>query len=294
MSNVARGGASSLYVALTLAVAASFASGSSLAPIAYAAGSNPLAVNAVRASVAATVLAILLSLRGIPLALPPRERSITLALGIVNAVYSYALYAALIYVPVAMAVLIFYTYPLWTALVAWVTRSEVPTRRGVVAVVLGIIGVGLVVGTPATVPDWRGVGLALGAAFAFTFLLTVNARILRGRDSRPVTLHILVSACAIYFLAALLLREFPLPASAPGWSAFSAISLFYTFAIIGLFVAVGALGPVRTALSMNFEPVASVVLSWIILGQRLSPGQILGAAFVIAAITLAAWRVRAG
>jgi drug/metabolite transporter (DMT)-like permease len=49
---------------------------------------------------------------------------------------------------------------------------------------------------------------------------------------------------------------------------------------------------VRTALSMNFEPVASVVLSWIILGQRLSAGQIVGAAFVIAAITLAAWRGR--
>ena len=292
MSNVARGGASSLYVALTLAVAASFASGSSLAPIAYAAGSSPLAVNAVRATVAAMVLAILLSLHRIPLALPPRERSITLGLGIVNAAYSYALYAALIYVPVAVAVLIFYTYPLWTALVAWVTRSEAPTARGVIAVALGIIGIGLVVGTPATVPDWRGVGLALGAAFAFTFLLTVNARILRGRDSRPVTLHMLVSACAVYFLAALLLREFPLPGSAPGWSAFGAISLFYSFAIIGIFVAVAALGPVRTALSMNFEPVASVVLSWIILGQRLSPGQILGAAFVIAAITLAAWRAR--
>jgi drug/metabolite transporter (DMT)-like permease len=292
MSTVARGAASSLYVALTLAVAACFASGSSLAPIAYAAGSNPLVVNAARATVAATVLAGLLSMRGIPLALPPRERSTALALGVVNAAYSYALYAALVYVPVAMAVLIFYTYPLWTALVAWATRSEAPTARGVAAVALGIAGVGLVVGTPATVPDWRGVALALGAAFAFTFLLTVNARILRKRDSRPVTLHILVSACAVYFLAALLLRDFPLPGSAGGWSAFGAISLFYTFAIIGLFVAVGVLGPVRTALSMNFEPVASVVLSWIILGQRLSAGQIVGAAFVIAAITLAAWRGR--
>jgi probable blue pigment (indigoidine) exporter len=44
---------------------------------------------------------------------------------------------------------------------------------------------------------------------------------------------------------------------------------------------------------MNFEPVASVILGWLILGQRLSPGQLGGAALVVAAITLAARR-RAG
>jgi drug/metabolite transporter (DMT)-like permease len=290
MSNVARGGASSLYVVLTAAVATAFASGSALAPIAYASGTDPLAVNTVRATVAAAALATLLSLRRVRLALPPRERRIALTLGIVNAGYSYALYASIVYVPVAMGVLIFYSYPLWTALVAWITRSEAPTARGVLAVALGIAGVGLVIGTPTTVPDWRGVALALGAAFGFTLLLTINARILRGRDSRPVTLHILLAACAVYFLAALLLQHFPLPRSGAGWAAFWAISIFYSFAFIGLFVAVGVLGPVRAALVMNFEPVASVILAWLILGQRLSAGQLVGAAFVIAAITLAARR----
>jgi drug/metabolite transporter (DMT)-like permease len=290
MSNPARGGASPVYVALTAAVATAFASGSALAPIAYAAGTGPLTVNAARASVAAIALTVLLSSRGVALALPARERWTALALGLVNAFYSYALYASIVYVPVAMGVLVFYSYPLWTALLAWGTGGERPTPAGVLAVVLGLVGVGLVVGAPAVAPDWRGVAFALAAAFGFTILLTVNARILRGRDSRPVTLHILLSACAVYFLCALLLQHFPLPQGGLGWAAFWAISAFYTFAFIGLFVAVAALGPVRAALIMNFEPVASVVLAWLILGQSLAPGQLVGAALVVAAITLAAQR----
>jgi drug/metabolite transporter (DMT)-like permease len=189
-----------------------------------------------------------------------------------------------------MGVLIFYSYPLWIALVAWTTGAERATPRGILAVVSGLLGVALVIGSPTFVPDWRGVALALAAAFGFTVLLTVNARILRGRDSRPVTLHILGAACCAYYAIALVLQHFPLPHSGAGWGAFWAISGFYTFAFIGLFVAVGALGPVRAALIMNFEPVASVVLAWLILGQRLAAGQLVGAALVIAAITLAARR----
>jgi drug/metabolite transporter (DMT)-like permease len=160
----------------------------------------------------------------------------------------------------------------------------------VLAVALGLVGVGFVIGTPAVVPNWRGIALALAAAFGFTLLLTINARILRGRDSRPATLHILVAAGAVYLLAALLMQHFPLPRGGAGCAAFWAISAFYSFAFIGLFVVVGALGPVRAALVMNFEPVASVVLAWLILGQRLSAGQLVGAALVLAAITLATRR----
>jgi drug/metabolite transporter (DMT)-like permease len=41
---------------------------------------------------------------------------------------------------------------------------------------------------------------------------------------------------------------------------------------------------------MNFEPVASVVLGWLILGQSLGPVQLFGAALVVSAIMLAARR----
>lgn len=290
MPDNARGRASSLHVALAVAVATAFAGGSALAPIAYDSGTNPLAVNAARASVAALVLAMVVWGRGLGLVLPPRERYTALALGVVNAGYAYALYAAIVYVPVAVGVLIFYSYPFWTALVAWLTRSEAPTGSGVLSLVLGLGGVALVIGAPETMPDWRGVALALAAAFGFTFLLSINARMLRRRDSRPITLHILASASCTYFLAAVLLQDFPLPQTGTGWAAFWAISILYTFAFIGLFVAVSALGPVRAALVMNFEPLASVILAWLILGQSLTHGQLLGAGLVIGAITLAAWR----
>ena len=40
---------------------------------------------------------------------------------------------------------------------------------------------------------------------------------------------------------------------------------------------------------MNLEPVGSIVLGFILLGQVLSPQQILGAVIVIAAVTTVKW-----
>jgi drug/metabolite transporter (DMT)-like permease len=47
-----------------------------------------------------------------------------------------------------------------------------------------------------------------------------------------------------------------------------------------------ALGPVRTGFLMNFEPIATVLLSAVILGQYLAPIQLAGAALVVAALFL--------
>jgi drug/metabolite transporter (DMT)-like permease len=290
MSNAPRGAASPVYVFLSAAVATSFATGSTLAPIAYHAGSDALALNATRTVVAALIVAALLRIQGLSVALSARERRIVPLLGMANAGYSFALYAALAYVPVAMAVLIFYTYPIWTALIAWGSGSEKATGRGILALVLGLIGVGLVIGTPEVAPDWRGVALALGASIGFTAVLMVNARIMRNRDSRPVTLWMLAASACVYILVALVVRDFAVPQTGVGWLAFGAIPVFYSFAFIGLFAAVAALGPLRTALIMNFEPVASVVLGWLILGQSLGPVQLFGAALVVSAIMLAARR----
>ena len=44
------------------------------------------------------------------------------------------------------------------------------------------------------------------------------------------------------------------------------------------------LGPMRVGFYMNFEPIASVVLAALILGQRLEPVQLAGGALVVAAL----------
>ena len=48
--------------------------------------------------------------------------------------------------------------------------------------------------------------------------------------------------------------------------------------------AAAMLGATRVAVVMNVEPLASIVLTFLILGERLGPMQIVGALLVVAAI----------
>ena len=58
------------------------------------------------------------------------------------------------------------------------------------------------------------------------------------------------------------------------------------------FTATQIIGSVRTSLLMNFEAVSAILLGYLILGQALTPMQLVGAAIVIAALFVA--RRRAG
>jgi drug/metabolite transporter (DMT)-like permease len=62
--------------------------------------------------------------------------------------------------------------------------------------------------------------------------------------------------------------------------------LFYAFAMIGIFAASARFGAMRSAFWLNFEPVASVLLAALILGQTLAPVQLAGAALVVSALFL--------
>jgi drug/metabolite transporter (DMT)-like permease len=288
----ARAEASPLYLLLTMGVASSFAAGHSLARLAYDGGSDPTAVNVVRILFAAAFLFFWMRLNGAPVWLPRAERWRAMLVGLVLAAYSWCMFAAFLWIPVGVAVVVFYLYPLLTALVQWGMRWERPSRLGIASVLLGFTGVALVVGAPAELPDWRGVALAFLAGVGFTVVLLVNSRTAKGRDTRPVTLHMLATGGVAFVFVCLVEGGIALPRTELGIAAFAAIPAFYTFAMVMLWFSVAAVGPVRTALVMNLEPVVSLVLAWAILGQRLGLAQLFGAALVLAAISLATIRPR--
>jgi len=80
-----------------------------------------------------------------------------------------------------------------------------------------------------------------------------------------------------------------LPASAPGWAAVAAIALASTVvAILAFFAGLKRVGPAVASIVSTLEPVVTVALAWIVLGETLSPIQLLGGTRVLAAkITLA-------
>ncbi|MCP5156223.1 MAG: EamA family transporter [Ectothiorhodospiraceae bacterium] len=269
---------------LAIAVAVSFATNSALARIAYEAGSNALSVLTVRTSVALVALLVLLTVQRVPYVLPAGRAVKALALGLVLASYSYGLLGSFQYVPLAVGIVTFYTYPLLTAFASAATGRERITVVTLAALAAAFVGLTLVVDLRGGGFDPVGIAHAFAAAIFFTALLLLSDRVRGDGDSRPITLHMLLTGVICYGGACVLTGLFRLPQTPLGWAGFLGNPVFYSFSIICLFVAVRRIGPVRAALILNVEPVASAVLGYLLLDQTLTPLQMAGIAMVVGAV----------
>ncbi|MDP6175916.1 MAG: DMT family transporter, partial [Rhodospirillales bacterium] len=225
--------------------------------------------------------------RGDPL--PGRLRFACLGLGLLIAGYSFGLLHAIVHIPMALAVLTFYLYPLFVGIGAWLTGHEPMTWPRALQLLVAFAGLSLALDVGGGKLNLLGIALAIGSALLVTLLMLINGRILKGRDSRPASMYMLGMGVAVFWAADLSVGEFPLPTTTIGMAAFVGAGLFYAFSIITLFVAIGMIGPVRVALFMNFEPVTSVMLGIALLGQPMTALQLFGAALVVAAIVWAGW-----
>jgi drug/metabolite transporter (DMT)-like permease len=275
-----------LGLVLAAAVAIAFAGNTAAARIAFDGGATPLTMTAARLAAAGALLFVVLRLAGAPTRLPRRTRLFAWTLGPLMFFYQLALLSALEYIPLALAILVFYTFPIMTGIYGWSTGREPPSVRGVAAVFVAFAGLALALDVSGGGLHPVGVLLAALSALGLTAMLQFNHRLVGAGDSRPVTLDMLASATATGLVVVLLTGDFALPSGAAGWSAFAVSTLMFSFAIISMFVAMTMIGPVRMALTMNLEPIASMLLGVFLLGQPMTPVQVLGGGLVIVAVLM--------
>jgi drug/metabolite transporter (DMT)-like permease len=277
-------------VAATLVIAATastFALGSAVIRFAYDAGAGTLTIVTVRTTVAAVGLAILLAMRRVPVRLDRRERWAVPLIGLFMAGYSGAFYEGLEYMPVALTVLTFYTYPLLTGIATWLTGRERFGLAGALAFPLAFVGLILALNVTGSAFSLEGALWALLGAAGFSAVLVLSAALLPQRaDTRPRTFVMLATASVAAIAASLLTGEVWFPTNAGGWAALLGSAGCYAVAMTSILYLAAVLGATRVAVVMNVEPLASIVLTFLILGERMRPLQLLGAAFVIAAIFL--------
>ena len=273
-------------VVMALAVGIAFATNTSLAALAYRGGATPLAVLLARSCTAFILLYLLLRARGVPRMLPMQQRRGALMIGAVFASYSYGVLVAIQYLPVGLVVATFYTFPILVGLVEWWSGRQAFSGRTAAALLLAFAGILLALDVFGAPLHRLGISLCLAGAVGVTVVMTVSARVRGGGDSRPITLHMLGTAIAIFSVVAVVHGGVQLPHTTIAWLAFIAAPLFYSFGIITLFVVLAEVGPVKASLLMNIEPVTSVLLGFLLLDQRLGHSQLLGIALVVSAVLL--------
>jgi drug/metabolite transporter (DMT)-like permease len=234
-------------VLLIIISAASFGTLPIFTRLAYRAGAEPITLLALRFALASIVMVAIIAARKIPF---PRGRTL-LGLVLMGAIgyvgQSLAYFTALTMASAALVALLLYLYPALVTLLSAIFLKEHLTLAKISALAFALVGTALTV-EPTGGGRLLGVVLAIASAVIYSIYILAGSRI---------TAHT------------------------------NAIALVSTvLPIVTFFAGLERLGPTRASTLSTFEPIVSVVLATLVLGETISPLQVLGGALILAAVII--------
>ena len=279
--------------AAALVSAVAFSSNVVLSKLAYDFGANLHALNLVRAAVLLVCLLLAVWLSESRVFIKRNELFRCLALGVLLCAEMYLLLASVLFIPAALAILVFYTYPIMIALWTWRTGRHHLSYFGLGVMALAFIGLIIALTGSDTLlagSDRRiGIALALISGVCMAAILLLSERVLEKQPAKIMMLYLLLSATAVIGFISLFIAELTWPSSFPGWLALCGSSALYVVATLFLFKAVDLVGSLQTAIIDNTAPVWAMIVGILVLGQWLTVQQVIGASVTVAAVMLLQW-----
>jgi drug/metabolite transporter (DMT)-like permease len=180
----------------------------------------------------------------------------------------------------ATVTVLFYTYPVWVAVVSAALGMGLPGLLVGGSLVAAVAGSGLVVGAGGLDITAAGIAFALSAAVTISFFLVGLERWVRRTPPLVSSMWVAVSASAALAAAAVVTRA-GLPRGGEAWLAVVAMGVLTSGAFILLFLGVRRLGAVRASIVAALEPALAAVLALVFLGEALRLGVIGGGALIL-------------
>ncbi|MBZ5703840.1 MAG: EamA family transporter [Acidobacteriia bacterium] len=225
------------------------------------------------------------------LRLPAADVGRIFLLGILGvAASNYFYYLAIQRTNVATAIILQYTAPVWVLLYMVLRGLQKATVQRVAAVGLAVAGSAMVIGVigPGKLRlDTIGVTAALLAAFSFAIYNVGGHSILARYDRWIVLLWTLVAASAFWIVVNPPWKVAAAHYAAGQWLfllAFSLLSVLGPFSLY--FAGLQHLEPTRAIVASCLEPVFSIVIAAVALGEVMKPLQTVGIVIVLAAIVV--------
>ncbi|PYY04258.1 MAG: hypothetical protein DMG69_30925 [Acidobacteria bacterium] len=237
------------------------------------------------------LLVILLLLRGRKgLQLPRRDLLHTILLGILGvAASNYFYYLAIQKTNVATAIILQYTAPAWVLLYLVARGQQKATVQRVTAVALAVLGSALAIGVGGGGFRSNALGLmaAVLASFSFAFYNLGGHDILARHDRWKILLYTLASATAFWIVVNPPWKIVAAQYEAGQWLflvVFAMTSVLLPFSLY--FAGLQHLDATSAIVGSCLEPVFSIVIAAVVLGEGVRPLQALGVIIVLAAIIL--------
>ena len=257
------------------------------AAIAYRSGVTPTSLLFLRFGIAAVCLWVLWAFKRSPM---PRGKTLVVlilmgALGYAGQSFSY--FTALQYAPAGLVAVLLYLSPALVTGLSFVVLKQPITRLKWFALVLSLSGIVLVVGVQSG-GQLKGILLAILAAFIYATYIMVGAKTTEGTDIRASS-TVIITAAAVVFGVYGAWQGLDLPNSPAGWGACVGLAVIGTVvAVWAFFEGMRRIGAVDASMLSTLEPVVTVVVAWVLLGERLTALNLCGGAMILAAAVLLA------
>ena len=273
-------------ILLALASAVAFAVGPTAAKVAFDHGSTALTVVTLRGVVGAALMAALIPIARQRFAIDREALRRCLYCGFFYSLVVYGFIASVATLPVAVAVLVFFTHPLLIAVMAHWRGGERLTAPKLFLACAALAGVALVLGPELDALDPVGIALAALASVAMCGMILSSARAQERATSIQVNLYATAASSVAFACVTTALGGWALPTDRVGWIGIAAAGIGIGVGLLTLFAALRRLSPVRATMLTNVEPLLAFLFAAVILGEGLDPLRWAGVALVVAALVL--------
>lgn len=264
------------------------------AKLAYAHGLNPLSTQIWKLGGGALLLWMVLMVqafrrydyRSKNTALGKEKRGAIAAflLGAVGyAAYSMSLFGAFSHATIGVTMLLFYTYPAFTALLRWVLHQHPLNRWQSACLGFTLVGCAITVDWQQQTSHSWGVVLGLGAAVGYAGYLLGSARIVSTRSPLQSAAWMLSGATVTMIAIALSQTGIAVPQDAMAVGATVGLAIVSTaLPIVFLYAGLKRVDLVPAAILSTLEPVVAIALSILFLEEPMWAGQIMGGLCILA------------
>jgi drug/metabolite transporter (DMT)-like permease len=257
-----------------------------LATYGYASGLRTLPMLAWRFLLAIAILWIYLAVGGRLTRLSFSKVMGFLGMGGMYVCMTVLYFRALRYSAISTLTLLFYTYPAIVTFLAAAFLRERLTRTKGAALLLSLAGC-LIVLRPRETGDWRGAAMALGASVLYSVYMLIGTRLTRGVDPFLTTAWVMSATAAVFLATAFARGEMGSVEGGAAWSSILGLALVATVMADGSFFAgLSLAGASRAAILSTVEPLFTIFLSAVLLGETIPPIRFLGGGLILGSVIL--------
>lgn len=199
-------------------------------------------------------------------------------------------FSAVRYIPASLAALLLYTYPMLVTVLSFFADKEKITVKTGVTLCISFIGLVLILGTSVGALNGLGIFFALGAAVVYSIYIVLGNRMVKKLPPIVMSSFIALFSSAGVLTAGLVTNSISFSFDRGVWLPIVGLVLCSTIvAMLFFFRGMELVGATKASIISMMEPVFTVILSTLLLHDRLTVIQLAGGVLVLAGAVLAVW-----